>query len=130
MSTTMVDSRRFDVMVDRIQELSERMERGFAQVDEAFAEQRQFIEFIFDKLDKKMDAGFARIDARLAQHDLQFAQIDKRFAQMDARFAQIEARLDRIERTLLQFIDAQIRTNELVERRLTLLERANPMRPM
>ena len=99
--------------------LDERMERGFAQVDEAFAEQRQFIEFLYDKLDKKMDAGFARIDAR--------------FARMEAGFARIDARLDRLEHTILQvlqFVDVQIKTNELVERRLLLLERANPMRPM
>ena len=83
---------------DSNHELVQLMELRFAQVDEAFAEQRQFIEFLYNKLDKRIDS--------------------------------LEQRFDRLERTILRFIDVQMKTNELVERRLLLLERANPMRPM
>ena len=112
----MVDSRRFDVTADSNHELVQWIDVKFAQVDEAFAEQRQFIEFLYNKLDQKMDAGFERIEGR----------IDR----LEERMNRLEQRIDGLERTVLRFIDVQMRTNELVERRLLLLERANPMRPM
>jgi DNA repair ATPase RecN len=131
--------------------LEEKVDRGFAAVDEAFAEQRQFIEFIYDKLNAKMDAGFARIDERFAQVDARFAQVEgrldrveerldrveerldrveQRLDRVEQRLDRIELRLDRIEGALLGFIETQMKTNQLVERRLLLLEQANPMRPM
>jgi archaellum component FlaC len=118
----MVDSRRHEVMADRIDRLEERiqvvevkvdqlasaMNAGFQAVDEAFREQREYTEFGFARLEARMDAGFARMDGR-------FAQMDDRFAKIDDRLARVETKLD-------QFIDVQSRTNELVERRLRALE--------
>jgi len=118
----MVDSRKGKTMTDGLDNLPDRVQTveqkvdalstsvdaRFDQVDAAIAEQRQYTEFAYDRLNSKMDAGFARIDQR-------FGRIDGRFAQMDGRFARLERKLD-------QFIDTQSKTNELVERRLHLWE--------
>jgi hypothetical protein len=97
---------RVQAVEQKIDALSASVDARFDQVDVAIAEQRRHTEFAYERLDSKMDAGFARIDER-------FGQIDGRFAQMDGRFARLERKLD-------QFIDAQTKTNELVERRLRL----------
>ena len=118
----MVDSRKGKTMTDGLDNLPDRVQTveqkvdalstsvdaRFDQVDAAIGEQRQYTEFAYDRLNSKMDAGFARIDER-------FGRIDGRFAQMDGRFARLERKLD-------QFIDTQSKTNELVERRLHLWE--------
>ena len=85
---------RIQVVEGKVDQLASAMSAGFQAVDEAFREQREYTEFCFLRLEDRMDAGFARMDGRLA----------------------------RVERKLDQFIDVQIRTNELVERRLPPLE--------
>ena len=78
--------------------LSQSMDERFTQVDAAVVEQRHYTEFAYEQLDAKMDSGFARLDAK-----------------MDAGFARVERKLDR-------FIDVQMTTNDLVDRRLRALE--------
>ncbi len=123
---TMVDSRKDSAMADRIDDLTERVQtveekldrlsasvdQRFDQVDAAFIEQRQYTEFAYSRLDAKMDVGFAKMDARFAKMD---AKIDGGFAKTDTGFARLERKLD-------QFIDVQLQTNQLVERRLRALE--------
>lgn len=48
----------------------------------------------FDRLEGKVDAGFARMDAKFAQIDAKFAQIDANFEQVNTNFATVRARLD------------------------------------
>ena len=60
----------------------------------ALAEQRQYTEFAFDRLASEMGAGFNSV----------------------------EGRFNRLERKLDQFIDTQSKANELVDRRLQMLE--------
>ena len=86
----------------RFDTLSASVDERFDAVDVALIEQRQYTEFAFSSLEAKMDAGFARFD--------------ERFARSDERF-------DRMERKLDQFIDVQLQTNQLVDRRLTALEK-------
>src|SRR4051812_35669663 len=94
--STMVDSRRDEVMADRIDRLEERiqvvevkvdqlasaMSAGFQAVDDALREQREYTEFAFARLEQRLearvDAGFARIDDR-------FSKMDDRFSKMDER---------------------------------------------
>jgi hypothetical protein len=59
-----------------------------------------------------MDAGFSRLEATI---DAQSGRLE---AKMDAGFG----RVGRIERKLDQFIDVQLQTNQLVDRRLRALE--------
>ena len=132
----MVDSRKGKTMTDGLDNLPDRVQTveqkvdalstsvdaRFDQVDAAIAEQRQYTEFAYDRLNSKMDAGFARIDERFGRIDERFGRIDGRFAQIDGRFAQMDGRFARLERKLDQFIDTQSKTNELVERRLHLWE--------
>ena len=129
----MVDSRTGESMADRIDELTGRVEaveqkvdrwsvsvdQRFEQVDAALVEQRLYTEFVYERLDSKMDAGFARLDAKM---DAGFASVDARFASVDGRFDSLEGHFNRLERKLDQFIDTQSRANALVERRLQALE--------
>ena len=88
---------RFAVSVDeRFEQVDRRFEqvdRRFDAVDQALLEQRQYTEFAFSRLEAKMDAGFARFE-----------------------------RFERVERKLDQFIDVQLQTNQLVDRRLRAIE--------
>jgi len=74
------------------------VEQRFDAVDAAFLEQRQYTEFCYSRLEAKMDAGFAKTDAGFG----------------------------RLERKLDQFIDVQLQTNRLVDRRLRALEEQRP----
>jgi hypothetical protein len=85
--------------------LSQSMGEQFAQVGAALVEQREDTELGHERLDAKMDAGFAQLETR-----------------MDAGFG-------RVERKLNQFIDVQLTTNDLVDRRLRALE-SGQRRPM
>jgi hypothetical protein len=131
---------RVQVVEGKVDRLASEMNAGFQAVDDALREQREYTEFGFARLEQRlearMDAGFAKMDGRFATMDDRFAKMDGRFATMDDRFAKMDglfatmddrfskmdAGLARVERKLDQFIDVQIRTNELVERRLRALE--------
>ena len=70
------------------------VDRQFDDVRAALAEQRQYTEFAFDRLATDMRACFDCL----------------------------EGGFNRLERKLDQFIDTQSKANELVERRLQMLE--------
>jgi hypothetical protein len=106
---------RIQVVEVKVDQLASAMSAGFQAVDDALREQREYTEFAFARLEQRMDAGFARIDDR-------FTKIDDRFTKIDDRFSKIDTSLARVERKLDQFIDVQIRTNDLVERRLRAVE--------
>jgi hypothetical protein len=103
---------RIDNLTERVQAVEEKLDHLSASVDERFnavdaalLEQRQYTEFSSARLEAKMDAGYARLEASDARLE----------AKMDAGFSRVERKLD-------QFIDVQLRTNELVDRRLSALE--------
>src|SRR3954467_13397878 len=88
---------RFDTVDERFATLSASVDERFNAVDVALMEQRQYTEFAFDR-------------------------VETRFNTLESRFDTVESRFDRLERKLDQFIDTQMTTNKLVERRLTALE--------
>ena len=96
---------KVDHLTTRVQAVEGKVDQLSASVDEGFVEQRQYTEFAFGRLEAKTDAGFKKVE--------------ERFEKMDGRF-------DRLERKLDQFIDVQLKTNQLVDRRLSALE---PQRP-
>lgn len=66
-----------------------------------------------DDLSKKVDDGFAdlkaemrerfdRLEAQFDRVDKRFEQVDKRFEQVDKRFEAMDARFDSLSRNLLQ----------------------------
>ena len=66
-----------------------------------------------DRLSASVNARFDAVDAALIEQ--------RRYTEFV--FNRLDGRFDRLERKLDQFIDVQSRTNALVERRLTALER-------
>lgn len=102
---------KIDGITASIAKLSASIDRGFHGVDEAIDDQRKFVEFSFTRLETKVDAGFTRVDANAVRLE---KKLDEGFARMDTGFG----RVGRIERKLDQFIDAQVKTNKLVGRRL------------
>ena len=96
----------------RFDELSAAIEKLSREVNDGLAEQSAYTGEAYVKLDSKiarLDATIARLDAKM---DAGFVRLDSK---MDAGFARIERKLD-------QFIDMQIQTNQMVDRRLRLLE--------
>ena len=98
-------------MADRIDALTERVQEADAGV--------QTVEQKADLLSASVDRRFDAVDAALLEQrqytEFGYARLE---AKMDAGFA----RFERVERKLDQFIDVQLQTNQLVERRLNALE--------
>ena len=51
------------------------VDRRFDEVGAAIAEQRAYIEFVYEKRDQKIDTGFAKVDGRFAQLERKIDQI-------------------------------------------------------
>ena len=88
-------------MADRIDTLTERV---------------QAVEQKVDRMSASVDERFNAVDSALLEQrqytEFSSARLE---AKMDAGFSRIERKLD-------QFIDVQLQTNELVDRRLSALE--------
>jgi hypothetical protein len=89
-------SERVQVIEQKLDTLGVSVDTRFAEVDRRFdgvgaaiAEQRAYTEYVYEKLDQKMDAGFAKVDAG-------FAKVDADFAKVDGRFARLERKIDQI----------------------------------
>ena len=107
----MVDSRKDSAMADRIDDLTERV---------------QTVEEKLDRLSVSVDQRFEQVDQRFDQVDA--ALIEQR-QYTEFAFSRLEAKMDagfgrfgRVERKLDQFIDVQLQTNQLVDRRLRAIE--------
>ena len=70
--------------------IAERMEMGFAHVDQRIAQ----IDKRFEEILHYMDKRFEQVDKRFEQIDKRFEQVDKRFEQVDKRFEQIDKRFE------------------------------------
>ena len=92
--------KRVDAVEHKVDELATSVDVRFDQVDAALVEQRAYTEFAYDRLNEKIDAGFATVDARFGQVDARFGQVDARFGQMDARFDRMDARFDQMDARL------------------------------
>ncbi len=75
--------------------IAERMEQGFARMDERFEAMERLNMARFDAVDKRFEsmgsanaARFEAIDKRFETVDKRFEQVDRRFEQVDRRFAQ------------------------------------------
>jgi uncharacterized protein YicC (UPF0701 family) len=111
---------------------------------------RETVEQKVDALSASVDARFDAVDKRFEAVDKRFDTVDKRFDAVDKRFddvteALVEQRqytefafdrlagemregFNRLERKLDQFIDVQLKTNQLVDRRLQALESGTDQR--
>ena len=101
---------RVSAVEHKLDALTASLDKRFAGIDVANAEQQALTMSVFYRLDTKIDAGFARLDAKT-----------------DAGSARVDGRFDRLERKLDGFIDTQSRFNQIAERRLERLEQ--PDRP-
>ena len=70
---------RLDDLSDRVDRIEPKMDAGFAHIDQRFIETDQKMEAGFARLDKKMDDGFARIDAKFDVMAERFQRYDERF---------------------------------------------------
>jgi hypothetical protein len=75
-----------DVRFAQVDARFEEVNRRFDQVDAAIVEQRAYTEFAYEKLDAKMDAGFARLDQK----------IDNGLQRVDGRFDRLERKIDQL----------------------------------
>jgi flagellar capping protein FliD len=99
-------SERVERIENKVDTLSESVDQRFNEVDkqflevrEHFVEQRKYVEFAYEKLDKRMTAGFSRLDQRVDD-------LDKRMA---TGFSNLEERFSRLERKFDQVIDTRSR---------------------
>ena len=89
--TTMTDGsnnlpERLEVVEHKLDGLIQSVDVRFDEVAAAIAEQRAYTEFAIERLDSKMDAGFARLDQK----------IDDGLRRVDGRFDRLERKMDQI----------------------------------
>ena len=113
---------RFDGVDQRFDGVDQRFD-GVDQRFEAVDQRFDAVDRRFDAVDRRFDALEAAIVEQREYTDFAFTQLDHK---IDAGFAQWDDRFSRFERKLDQFIDVQVRTNDLVERRLRALESPKP----
>ncbi len=70
--------------------LEQKLDRQFTETQEHFVEQRQYIEFAYEKSDERMTASFSRLDQRVDDLDKRmtegFSRLERKFDQViDAR---------------------------------------------
>ena len=73
---------RVQVIEQKLDALAVSVDSRFEQVSAAIAEQRAYTEYVYERLDQKMDAGFANVE--------------EGFARVDGRFARLERKIDQI----------------------------------
>ena len=71
---------------ERVERIEQKLDKQFTEVQEHFVEQRKSIEFAYDKLDKRMTDGFARLDQRIEGLDRRmtdgFSSLEQKFDQV------------------------------------------------
>jgi hypothetical protein len=72
---------RIEVVEGKVDQLASAMSAGFQAVDEAFREQREYTEFCFARLEQRMDAGFAKVDDRLALLGAGLSRVERKLDQ-------------------------------------------------
>ena len=72
---------RIQVVEGKVDQLATAMVAGFQAVDDALREQREYTEFAFARLEQRMDAGFARIDDRFSKMDAGLARVERKLDQ-------------------------------------------------
>jgi hypothetical protein len=90
---------------ERLDDLNQKVDRGFDRVETEIRSQRQEFKSDIGDLRAEMNARFDRMDARF---DVKFDQVDARFEKIDAKFEKIDARFDSLNRTLLGFAVAAL----------------------
>jgi len=75
-----------DVRFAQVDARFNHVDQRFDEVDAAIVEQRAYTEFAYEKLNSKMDAGFARLDQK----------IDDGLVRVDGRFDRLERKIDQI----------------------------------
>lgn len=104
-------SARIDGLAERVETLSSSVDARFTEVSEQFVEQRKYTELAYTDLVRRMNQMEHKLETGMA-----------------AQSALMTSRFERLERKLDQFIDAQLRINQTVERQLRSLKgrRARP----
>jgi uncharacterized protein YPO0396 len=85
---------------DRLDDLSRKVDHGFAAVEQRFKQVDEQIDERFKQVDKRfkeIDDRFNKVDEQI---DERFKQVEKRFNQADVRVAKVDARLDVINERL------------------------------
>ena len=99
-------------MAETLESISVQVVALSASVDARFEQ----VDKRFDKLEKRVEDGFAAADEHFAE---QRAYTEFAFTRLEQT---MNARFDRVERKLDQFIETQLQTNQLVDRRLRALK--------
>ena len=88
----------------KLDALSISVDERFNEVRDHFVEQREYIEFAFDRLDKRNSEGLARLEKRMSEGfaavDQRFAAVDQRFAVVNQRFAAVDQRFTALDQRM------------------------------
>jgi len=102
---------------ERLERIEQKLDQQFSETQEHFVEQRKYIEFVYERLAKRMDGQ----DKRFEGVDKRFEGLDKRFEGLDERLKGLDNRMidgfSRLERKFDRVIDARSRPTGTTTRR-------------
>jgi hypothetical protein len=75
---------------ERLDDLNEKVDRGFSEIKTEMREG-------FARMEARFTERFDDVDRRFDDVDRRFGDVDKRFEQVDKRFEQVDKRMERLE---------------------------------
>jgi hypothetical protein len=84
----------------KLDALSISVDERFNEVRDHFVEQREYIEFAYDRLDRRISDGLARLEQRVSEG---FAASDQRMDMFDQRMDTFDQRMDRFDQRMDRF---------------------------
>ena len=81
----------------KLDALSISVDERFSEVRDHFVEQREYIEFAYDRLDRRISDGFARLEQRVSEG---FAASDQRMDRFDQRMDMFDQRMDTLDQRM------------------------------
>ena len=102
----------------KLDALSISVDERFNEVRDHFVEQREYIEFAYDRLDRRISDGFARLEQRVSEG---FAASDQRMDRFDQRMDTFDQRMDTFDQrmdTLDQRMDSLDQRMDSLDQRM------------
>ncbi|MHA1696915.1 MAG: hypothetical protein ACTSXT_09015 [Candidatus Helarchaeota archaeon] len=94
------NTKRFEQMDKRFEQMQAQMDKRFEQMDKRFEQMQAQMDKRFEQMQAQMDKRFEQVDKRFEQVDKRFEQVDKRFEQVDKRFDNMDTQFSEVKNAL------------------------------
>src|SRR5262245_51697195 len=89
--------KKLDALSVSVDERFKEVDKRFDEVRDHFVEQREYTEFAYDRLNRRISEGLARLEQRMSEG---FAASDQRMDKFDQRMDGFDQRMDKFDQRL------------------------------